>query len=558
MKLLIMSNFFSNKISKDFWHAVAAVIGIITIAAGCLFFYNYRALQEKMRYTVSSDIKKIETFLTDSLNFTKSVLAHVGEKIIEQNKNTHKEATDLISIYEKSPLRTWTSIGWNSSKGTLLFDTQGKFHSKWERKSQRSYDNLIEEFPWRIHLSHPTIGITSGLYIIPVAMGITNKKKEYLGHLSSGINLIALSEKLAQVAPNATFLLVDSHHKIILNSQDMAVRYDRLHIKSNLKNIIEGQSSGEIQEPFIQGDIIFTHLLKLPEQELTILCGFNHNLLIRNFILSNIPSIIEIIIILLFFIILLYFYHQRIVKSAVVASDTQEEFFSSVVSRMNGPLISALGTCKEIKSIIEGELIEKDTASQKIDYVQNILRKLIAPMQENLGRKKFDAKKCLLKIYHTCHKEARKKSIVFETETSFQTLLIEADEHKFKQIVLGLVFAAIDQTPKKGSISIEAKKGLLRKNDCLEISVKDNGFGLSNDYVSEIFQKANKRAPIKTFIGERIDLERIQHLVLMHHGEFDVDHTLGEGKVITIKLPLFSSHNTHTSPQDSNIYDITR
>jgi len=99
--------------------------------------------------------------------------------------------------------------------------------------------------------------------------------------------------------------------------------------------------------------------------------------------------------------------------------------------------------------------------------------------------------------------------------------------------------------PDRGQIEIR----LEYVDDRLEVSVKDNGIGISEIDQKQIFDKfqqvinPNRGRPPGTGLGLSITRQIIRH----HHGELKVKSTPGKGATFYFSLPL--KHGTETPAQ---------
>lgn len=124
-------------------------------------------------------------------------------------------------------------------------------------------------------------------------------------------------------------------------------------------------------------------------------------------------------------------------------------------------------------------------------------------------------------------------NIVFDTD--IEEKVIALDLHKFERIMLNLISNAIKFSNPGGTIFVN----LYDKDNSIEISVKDQGIGISKENLPNIFDKfhqVNKSLNRKAE-GTGIGLSLVKSLVELHDGKINAESTLGKGSTFTLKLP---------------------
>jgi signal transduction histidine kinase len=104
------------------------------------------------------------------------------------------------------------------------------------------------------------------------------------------------------------------------------------------------------------------------------------------------------------------------------------------------------------------------------------------------------------------------------------------DYQKLKQVLVNLIKNASEAMPEGGTITLAAQ----RRPPHLEITVADNGEGMTEDVAQNIF------TPYFTTKskGSGLGLVISRNIVRAHNGDLVVESQPGKGSVFTIKLPL--------------------
>jgi signal transduction histidine kinase len=112
----------------------------------------------------------------------------------------------------------------------------------------------------------------------------------------------------------------------------------------------------------------------------------------------------------------------------------------------------------------------------------------------------------------------------------------EADERKFKQIVVNLLSNAVKFTPDGGRVEVSAKPS----NGSVEIQVRDTGIGIAHEDHAAVFEEFKQvgRDYTRKAEGTGLGLALTRRFVELHGGQVRLDSALGKGSTFTITLPV--------------------
>jgi two-component system phosphate regulon sensor histidine kinase PhoR len=105
--------------------------------------------------------------------------------------------------------------------------------------------------------------------------------------------------------------------------------------------------------------------------------------------------------------------------------------------------------------------------------------------------------------------------------------------------LLSVVFNLLDNALKYGNGAITVKFDLKEKGDTVELSVADNGIGISPEYKEKIFEKFF-RVPVgntHNTKGYGLGLSYAAHVIQKHKGKIEVESQPGFGSKFIITLP---------------------
>ena len=132
---------------------------------------------------------------------------------------------------------------------------------------------------------------------------------------------------------------------------------------------------------------------------------------------------------------------------------------------------------------------------------------------------------------------AEKKGIRLETVINPLLGPVSGDPGRLQQVLWNLLTNAIKFTPKAGNVRVVAE---VMQSD-VEISVTDNGEGISRDFLPHLFERFSQAdgSPKRKHGGLGLGLSIVKHLVEMHGGTVRANSDGEEqGATFTIHLPL--------------------
>jgi signal transduction histidine kinase len=112
----------------------------------------------------------------------------------------------------------------------------------------------------------------------------------------------------------------------------------------------------------------------------------------------------------------------------------------------------------------------------------------------------------------------------------------EADERKFKQIVLNLLSNAVKFTPDGGRVDVSAKK----YDGHVEVAVRDTGIGIAPEDQAAVFEEFKQvgRDYTKKAEGTGLGLTLTKRFIELHGGSIRLESAPGKGSTFTISLPV--------------------
>lgn len=219
--------------------------------------------------------------------------------------------------------------------------------------------------------------------------------------------------------------------------------------------------------------------------------------------------------------------------------ERRDQFMADAAHEMRTPLTT-------INGILEGlqyDAIPEDSKPKSIALMQRETKRLIRLVNENLDYEKIRNNQIMLVktnfnatiILHDLKSQLKQNATKANDELVVEApdqLPIYADRDRFTQVMVNLVQNAIQFTH-DGKIIISGK----RIEHGTQLSVKDNGIGMSKNQTKYIFERFFKADPSRARMGtgeSGLGLAIVSSLIKQHGGKVEVFSVPGKGSTFTV------------------------
>jgi len=227
----------------------------------------------------------------------------------------------------------------------------------------------------------------------------------------------------------------------------------------------------------------------------------------------------------------------------------RQDFIANVSHELRTPISNIKGYAE---TLIDGAIEDKDNARDflKIIYtdaerLSNLVNDILDLSKIESGKLRLSITPCYIKsLVHNTVKAFKKKideKLIFcKIEIPENLPEIAVDQSMIMQVLFNLIDNAIKYTPKKGTITIDARE--INAN-FIDVSIKDTGVGISEKDLPRIFERFYRvdKARSRELGGTGLGLSIVKHIVQSHGGKVSVQSTEGRGSTFSFTVPTNSS-----------------
>ena len=222
----------------------------------------------------------------------------------------------------------------------------------------------------------------------------------------------------------------------------------------------------------------------------------------------------------------------------------KNEFIGNITHELKTPIATVGVAIEALKNF--NAINDPQRTKEYLDISQNELQRLSLLVDKVLKLSMFEKKEIELK-----YELVDLKGVVDEVVSSMRLQIekhhatvsttIEGDPHLQgdRLHLLSVVFNLLDNALKYGNGNTAIKFELKEKENDVELSVADNGIGISAEYKDKIFEKFF-RVPLgntHNTKGYGLGLSYVSHVIQRHKGKISVESQPGLGSKFIITLP---------------------
>jgi PAS domain S-box-containing protein len=235
-------------------------------------------------------------------------------------------------------------------------------------------------------------------------------------------------------------------------------------------------------------------------------------------------------------------------NEAEFASRSKSEFLANMSHELRTPLNAIIGFAEFIGQEIYGPVGDerygeyvndiRDSGVHLLDLINDILDvSRVEAGKMELRESEFDFNMLVDSSIRLLRDRAIEAGVALDLEVQQDLPLLRGDHTRMKQVVVNLLSNAVKFTPRDGKVVVSTLAG--PGDGGISLVVADTGIGIAEvdrEVVMRVFGQVDTKLS-RQYDGTGLGLPLSKALVELHGGSFDMQSTVGEGTIFTIKLP---------------------
>ena len=241
---------------------------------------------------------------------------------------------------------------------------------------------------------------------------------------------------------------------------------------------------------------------------------------------------------------------EKSAREAQAANEAKTRFLFNMSHDIRTPMNAIMG----YSELLEAHLDDHDLAKNYVEKIRSSGDFLLSLINYVLEMARIESGKAVLKT-EVCNVDdllnslaavfeplSREKHLHAVCSADIEHHYVVSDRTKTREILLNLISNAVKYTPDGGHVEFTMTElpgedpGTLR----YKIVVKDDGIGMSADYLPHIFEEFSREhtSTESKVVGTGLGLPIVKSLVQLMHGTIDVESEEGRGSTFTVVLPF--------------------
>jgi signal transduction histidine kinase len=231
------------------------------------------------------------------------------------------------------------------------------------------------------------------------------------------------------------------------------------------------------------------------------------------------------------------------------ANRAKAEFLAVMSHELRTPLNAIAGYAELLALGVEGSLTQKQ--SDAVGRIRTNQLHLLALIDDVLSFARIEAgttaitpqrvrvSTALDALEPLVRPELLQKKLTLTYDSCDDSLEVQAEPTKLRQILLNILGNAIKFTPRGGGIGLDA----CRDGEFAKIRITDTGIGVAAENLDQIFEPFFQvdSGTTREYPGVGLGLAISRDLARAMGGDVTIESTLGKGSVVSVALPIATS-----------------
>lgn len=388
-------------LSRDFTMLSLFILFILVVVSIWVARQTHNENGERILKQLENESLRIDRALIVEIENASYILESVGRQVAIMPELDLGRINQLFQSFDRRDYAKNSYFSWGNDNQMLVDSSVTGVLNPPIDISDRDYVKKAITKPWELHIGRPIQGRISNKWVLPLSLGITNKKGDYLGVLILSLDISNLTREISKVIKEQGISFAITNLSLTLLTQDSA-DVDFFSKNFDIKQLasidFDSAPTGILNKPNVwDGHGIYSYYERSSEYPYVIFLGYDAQLSAEAVRSTLIPQIAQLCAIAGFLLYVLWLVKRRIIQPVVQL--TQQVHHMARGDKLSlvsdpGPIeieylqheIQRLYKYLEERRRVEAELRSKNADLLKIKEAARITHQVRADFYEQVGQ----------------------------------------------------------------------------------------------------------------------------------------------------------------------------
>ena len=264
---------------------------------------------------------------------------------------------------------------------------------------------------------------------------------------------------------------------------------------------------------------------------------------------------------------------EKVIEEARIAAEAANKAKSSFLFNMSHDIRTPMNAIIGFNSMALKHIDERSKVSDYLEKVGMSSQHLLSIINDVLDMARIESGKVTIEesavsvtassedLGNIVEQTAKDKNINFTTDFSgISHDFVYADKLRVNRVMMNLISNAIKYTPDGGNVLFSvAETGCDGEHASFRFTVKDNGIGMSEDYLKHVFEAFTREAStvVNKIQGTGLGMAITKELTELMGGTISIDSELGKGTEVNVDFRFRLADSADTVSEDESEGDAS-
>lgn len=306
---------------RDFALLSVMILFVLFLVSIWVSYETYREYSEDAVKQLENEAVRIDRTLIVEIERASYLLESVGRQINNYSTTDLPRIALLLKSFDKANYKKKSEFFWIDANQNIIASSKDGILKKPISVSDRDYMKKAITSPWDIHIGQPIEGRVSNKWVMPLAIGISNDKNEFLGAVMVSLDIQSFSKQISTVIKEegVSFAITNTAFTLLTEISDKKHFFSEYFNLAALAKLDFSKKSSGVYSytSLFAPKTIYSYYEKSSEYPYIIFVGHDASIshaAIRTILL---PRLLQILVITIFLVSILWTVRKRIIHPVI-------------------------------------------------------------------------------------------------------------------------------------------------------------------------------------------------------------------------------------------------